>query len=820
MELNHLQMLLQQNCSLVTWSSIALLVLFGYWGAPFILWAIVLLTLAICAGLPQVALLVFAAILAIFALPPIRRLLISSTVMKIMKSILPPISDTERTALDAGVVWVEQDLFSGRPDFKKLRNEPYPKLSTEEQQFIDGPVEKLCAMIDDWKIWQTREIPAQVWDFIKKERFLGMIIPKEFGGLGFSALAHSAVIQKVCARSVPVGVTIMVPNSLGPAELLVHYGTQQQKEKLLPKLASGEEIPCFGLTEPNAGSDAGSIISAGTLFKGEDGQLKLKVNWNKRWITLAAVSTTIGLAFRVSDPEGLMGEAGADLGITCALIPAKTPGVVIGNRHDPLGVPFYNCPTHGKDVVVDVEECVVGGAKGIGIGWSMLMACLGAGRGISLPSQSGGGAKVAARASSAHGTVRKQFGMSIGKFEGIEEPMALIGGLSYMIEACRNFTCGAIDRGISPPVVTAIAKYQTTEAYRKIINGAMDIMGGSAISRGPRNILAHGYISTPIGITVEGANILTRTLIVFGQGALRAHPYAYQEIKSAEQGDLKGFDRAFWGHIGHVVRNTFRSVILSITRGFLAVGFSGGPLNAYYRKLAWCSASFAIMADIAMGALGGSLKVKEKLTGRYADILSWMYLNLAVMKKFEAGGSKKEDLPYVTYALEYGFCEIQHAFEGIFSNLKVPGLSWFFRGFIGRWARFNSFGTGPSDKVSHDLSVLMQTDCEQRERLHDGIYVPPASEEGLGKLEAAFKLAKNCEGLERKLKKAIRAKTLPKKPFRLILDEAVEKNVITADEKNNLEKVVNASWDAIQVNDFTDQEYKSYSTDAHSSGLN
>lgn len=763
-------------------------------------------------------LLIVAGVSLIFIIKPLRRLLISSFVMKGMKKVLPKISETERTALEAGVVWVEKDLFSGKPDFSKLKKEPYPELTQDEKDFLAGPTEKLCQMIDDWSVWQKREVPPEVWDFIKKEKFLGMIIPKEYGGLGFSALAHGAVVEKISSHSIPVGVTIMVPNSLGPAELLAHYGTQAQKDRLLPKLASGEEIPCFGLTEPNAGSDAGSISSTGVIFKGDDGKLKLRLNWNKRWITLAAISTTIGLAIRVKDPEGLVGDE-EDIGITCALVPASSKGVVVGHRHDPLGVPFYNCPTQGKDVVVDLDECVVGGQNGLGKGWGMLMDCLGAGRGISLPSQSAGGGKVAFMAASSHAVVRKQFGLSIGKFEGVEEPLAQIGGLTYMIEACRTFTAGAIDRGITPPVITAIAKLQTTEAYRKIIVSGMDIVGGAAISRGPRNTLAHGYIAAPISITVEGANILTRTLMIFGQGALRAHPYAYKEVKAAEEGNVKDFDNAFWSHIGHVIRNIFRSVFLSFTRGYLSVGFSGGPLNSHYRKLAWTSASFAIMADIAMGSLGGSLKVKEKLTGRYADILSWMYLNLAVIKKFEAAGSKKEDLPFALYALEYGNNEIQKSFEGIFDNLKVPGLTWLFKGVIGRWARFNSIGRGPSDDLGHKVCKAMLSDSEQRQRLTDGIFKPGADQLGLGKLEAAFKLSKLAEAAESKVKKAMKKKELPKKPIKDSLDEAVSKNIITADEKETIIRAEEARWDGIQVDDYDDQDYKSFSSKSYTTGL-
>lgn len=819
MDLNAiLSVFVENSCAFIVGSLVAMAI-FGYLGAPFFLWALAILTFTAAIGAGLIPLAALAVVLLIFVIKPLRRTLITSGVMRVMKGILPSISETERTALEAGVVWVEKDLFSGKPDFKKLRKEPYPELNAEEQAFLDGPVEEACKMANDWEIWQTREMPEELWSFIKREKFLGMIIPKKYGGLGFSALAHSAVIQKLSSRSVPLGVTVMVPNSLGPAELINHYGTDDQKNNLLPKLATGEELPCFGLTEPYAGSDAGAITSEGVVFKGEDGRLKIKINWNKRWITLAAVSTTIGLAFKVRDPENLLGEGKKDMGITCALIPASAPGVIKGHRHDPLGCPFYNCPTQGNDVVVDLEECVVGGQAGVGKGWGMLMECLGAGRGISLPSQSTGGTKHVFRAASAHSVVRKQFGLSIGKFEGVEEPLAKIGAYTYLLEAARTFTCGAIDRGISPPVVTAISKLRSTETFREAINGAMDVLGGAAISRGPRNTVAHGYISTPISITVEGANILTRTFMIFGQGALRAHPFAYQEVKAAEAGDLKAFDKYFWGHIGHIVRNSFRSIFLSWTRGFLAVGFSGGPLNSYYRKLAWTSASFAIMADIAMGSLGGSLKFKEKITGRYADILSWMYLNYAVMRKFEAEGSKKEDLPFVGYALEHGFQEIQRAFEGIFENLKVPGLTWLFKGIVGRWARFNSISTGPSDSTSHNVVKAMLQDSEQRNRLTSGVYVPPENEDGLGKLEWAFKLTLEAAAVEKKIKKAVRAKQLPKKRVKDLVDEAVSKSVISQEEKNLLAKAIAARWDAIQVDDFADEDFKNHSVKAYTTGL-
>jgi acyl-CoA dehydrogenase len=394
-------------------------------------------------------------------------------------------------------------------------------------------VERLCQSCSDWQIWQERDLPPEAWEILKKEKFFGMIIPKEYGGLGFSAMAHSEVIMKLASRSVPLCVTAMVPNSLGPAELIAHYGTDDQKQRLLPKLATGEEIPCFALTEPQAGSDAGAIQAYGTLFKGSDGRLKLKLYWKKRWITLAAISTIMGMAFRLRDPENFLGQ-GEDVGITCALVPTKTPGVVVGQRHDPLGVPFYNCPTEGNEVVVDAEEAIIGGVKNAGKGWKMLMESLAAGRGISLPAQSTGNGKFALRVTTNHSVIRKQFGMSIGEFRGIHEPLARIAGYTYILEAARVFTCGALDQGIKPPVITAMLKYCSTELMRKAVIDSMDVLGGQGISRGPRNAMATTYISAPIGITVEGANILTRTLIVFGQGALRAHPYAYQEVVTLE----------------------------------------------------------------------------------------------------------------------------------------------------------------------------------------------------------------------------------------------------------------------------------------------
>jgi acyl-CoA dehydrogenase len=802
---------LGQNLHLAIIGACVAILACGFYGAPIFLWSAVALLAMIGFQVPMVIVGVFVIIALVFNIRPMRRILVSRVVMKLMKSlnIIPQISETERTALVAGVVWAEGELFSGKPNFKKLMAEPYPNLTKEERAYIDGPVEKLCAMIDDWEVTKNRDLSPEVWTYIKKERFWGMIIPKEYGGLGFSALCHSEVILKIASRCTTAAISVMVPNSLGPAELLIHYGTEEQRKHYLPRLAIGEDVPCFALTEPGAGSDAGSITSSGVLFKGDDGKIYIKLNWNKRWITLAAISSVLGLAFKLRDPDNLLGR-GLDLGITCALIPTKTPGVVVGNRHDPLGIPFYNCPTQGHDVVVSIDQ-IVGGAGGAGKGWKMLMECLAAGRGVSLPAQSVGGVKLAMRVTSAHASIRKQFGIPIGKFEGIEIPLARIAGFGYLLEAFRRYTLGALDQGIKPPVVTAIAKYHSTELGRKVCNDSMDILGGAGISRGPRNLMAANYMASPVGITVEGANIMTRTLIIFGQGALRAHPYAFAEVESIEKNDLKGFDKAFWGHIGHIINNLFRSVLLSVTRGWLAPSPVGGSVGKYFRRLSWVSASFAIMADIAMGSLGGKLKMKEKITGRFADILSWMYIGTSILRRYLAEGSRREDLPFVHFTMNYAMFEIQRAFEGIFMNLEVPGLSWFFKGPIRWWGNLNALANEENDHNTHKIASLIMTDSEQRDRLTEGIFYPKVNTEALGRLEEAFKVVKRAENAEGKIRHAIKTKMLPKKKLPELIEEACVKKIISQDEKADLLRSEVLRNEAIQVDDFSPEEYFSHS---------
>ncbi|MTI89137.1 MAG: acyl-CoA dehydrogenase [Balneolaceae bacterium] len=797
------------------WASIGgavvVLLMLAYTGAPLWVWAVA--GYAGLAGLnaPGWIFIVYTVLVLIFNVKPLRRALLSSPIMKLLDALnfLPTISETEQTAIEAGTVWVEGELFSGKPDFKRILNEDYPNLTDKEQAFVDGPVEELCKMVSDWDVMVRKGFTEEAWDYMRKQKFFGLIIPEKYGGLDFSATAHSTIVAKLASRCGPLATTVMVPNSLGPAELLLHYGTDEQKNNYLPGLASGEEIPCFALTEPFAGSDAGSMRSDGEVFKGKDGELYLRLNWNKRYITLAAISTVLGLAFKLKDPEHLLGEE-TNLGITCALIPTDTEGVEVGKRHDPLGIPFYNCPTRGENVVVPISA-IIGGKEQAGNGWRMLMESLAVGRGISLPAQSVGGAKVATRAIGAYAAIREQFGLNIGKFEGIEEPMARIGGYTYLLEAARRYTTGGLDQGAKPAVVTAIAKYNFTELGREIVNDAMDIVGGAGISRGPRNIFSSTYQAMPIAITVEGANILTRTLMIFGQGAIRCHPYAYNEIDALMNKDVTSFDENFWKHIGHVVRNKTRAFLLSISRGWLAGSPVSGPSAKYFRKLAWTSASFAFFADIALGSYGGALKMKEKIGGRYADILSFMYLASATLKRFEAEGRQQEDRPYFDWAMEYSFYRIQDAFEGILREIKVPGLSWAFR-LIGVWSRLNPIGTKPTDKLGHQVARAMQTPGASRNRVTGGAFIPGDPKEALGRYEQAFDLTIEAQPVYKKLYKAKKSGNLPKAPYSELIESALEKGILTSPEADLIKKAEEARADAIQVDEFTLDEYMNETT--------
>lgn len=745
---------------------------------------------------------------ALFLIPPIRRNLITRWIVQAIQAmnVLPRISETERAAIEAGNVWVEGEFFTGKPDFDRILKEPYPEVSPELQAFLDGPVEQVCQMATDWEIYQRKDLPPEVWDYLKQERFFGMMIPQEYGGLGFSNLAYSAVMVKLASRSFTHVATVGVANSLGPAKLLLRYGTAEQKQYYLPRLARGEDIPCFALTEPTAGSDAASLISHGEVFRGADDQLYLRLNWRKRYITLGAIATLLGLAFRLRDPANLLGK-GEDVGITCVLVPTNTPGVVINKRHDPMGVPFYNSPTEGHDVILPIDQ-IIGGVEQAGQGWKMLMQTLAAGRGVSFPATCTGVAKLVTRVAGAHSVVRQQFGLSIGRFEGVEEPLARIGGFAYLMDAARLYTCGAVDRGEQPAVVSAIAKYNTTELSRQMINDGMDILGGSGICRGPRNLLANIYTATPISITVEGANILTRTLMIFGQGAIRCHPYVYQEIQALSQNDVAAFDRAFWGHMGSLVSNSIRTVTLSLTRGRLARSPVHGETAHYYRKLAWASATFALLTDVALLSFGGSLKRKEKLTGRFADVLSWLYVGAATLRRFEAEGRQSEDLPLVHWSMQYAFAQIQQAFEGIFSNLDVPILGILFRYPILTWWRLNPIGTPPSDRLGHHVAQILQKPGQQRDRLTAGIFIPSDPEQALGRIEHALELVHQAEPIARRIKTAKQAGQLPSSSPDQLIELAHQTGIITEAEKLLIQQAERDRIDAIQVDAFTFDDYQ------------
>ncbi len=755
-----------------------------------------------------VLILLIVAGVALFAVPFLRINIVSSLVLRIFRKLLPQISQTEQEALDAGTVWWEGALFSGKPDWNQLLAYPKPELTPEEKAFLNGPVEQLCAMLDEWHITHERhDLPPHVWQFIRENRFFSLIIPKEYGGLGFSALAHSEVVMKISSRSNTAAVTVMVPNSLGPAELLLHYGTEEQKDHYLPRLANGSEIPCFALTGPDAGSDAGSIPDTGIVCRGVfDGQpdvLGIRINWEKRYITLGPVATLLGLAFRLYDPDGLLGNE-KEIGITLALIPTSTLGIQIGRRHYPLNGVFQNGPNSGKDVFIPMDW-VIGGQDKVGQGWRMLMNSLSVGRSISLPATSVGAAKLSAWSSGAYGRVRVQFKLPIGYFEGVEEALARIAGNTYMMDAARVMTAGAVDLGEKPSVISAIVKYHLTERSRQIINDAMDIHGGKGICLGPSNYLARTYQQTPVGITVEGANILTRNMIIFGQGAIRAHPFTLREIDAAWDQDkkrgLRAFDEALTGHIVFTFRNAFHSLIY----GFSTRLVKDIPQNVthetvnYYRQLTRFSAAFALLTDIAMLKLGGALKRRERLSARLGDILSMMYLCSATLKRFEDDGRPAADLPLLHWSVQDALYRTQQSFHEFLLNFPVSRIT---RGLL----RFIIFPRGmrclpPADSLSHEVARLILAPGEVRDRLTAGIYLPEQDNEPLALLKKALACTIDCEPIEARLRQAVKDKAITAHEHEQI-NQALAQGIITSKEAASLEQMKTLRRRVIMVDDF------------------
>jgi len=743
-------------------------------------------------------------------IPAIRRKLISKPIFKWMQTALPEMSVTEQEAMEAGNTWWDAELFSGKPNWNILLDLPAAQLSTEEQTFIDGPVETLCAMLDDWDITHNRQdLPEKVWDYIKQQKFCGMIIPKHYGGLEFSHFAHSEVIMKISSRSSSAAVSVMVPNSLGPAKLLLSYGTQKQKDYYLPRLAIGQEIPCFALTGPDAGSDASAMPDTGIIcydkFEGKDGVLGIRLNWEKRYITLGPIATVIGLAFKLYDPDHLIGDK-ENIGITVALIPSNTSGITIGNRHFPLNSAFQNGPNWGKDVFIPLDW-IIGGVEQAGNGWKMLMESLATGRSVSLPALSAGAGKFTCRNTGAYARIRKQFNISLGEFEGVEEPLARIAGETYIINAARTVTAAALDQGQKPSVISAIMKYELTECMRRVINDGMDIQGGSGICLGPKNYLGRIYQVIPVCITVEGANILTRTMMIFGQGAVRCHPFIYQEIQALHQHDeVKGllqFDRLLFSHIGHIMHNKIASFWLGITYARFVKVPGDKNTRQYYRSVARLSTMFALAADYAIMTLTGSLKRKERISGYFADVLSNLYLCSASLKHFQDQGCPEDDLPLLHWACQHTLYKAQQSLLVIFPLLPFRPLVW--------GLRMVTFPLGisfsePEDKLIHQTASILLNDSESRDRLTHGIYINEIENDATGRIECAFKAVLAARPAERKIRQAQKAKQLPKGQGEVILNQAVDKKIISHEELQLLKEAERTRRLAIMVDDFTPDE--------------
>jgi acyl-CoA dehydrogenase len=723
-----------------------------------------------------------------------RRDFITKPIFAFARGVMPTMSDTEREALEAGDVWWDADLFSGNPDWSKLLAYPQAELTEEEKAFLNGPVDELCRMLDEWKIfWEWRDLPREVWDFIKREKFFGMIIPKEFGGLGFSPYAHSEVVRKLSSRSLTAAVTVMVPNSLGPGELLMRFGTREQQEKWLPRLASGRDIPCFGLTSPEAGSDAAAMVDTGIICKGNFEGVEvigLRLNWHKRYITLGPVATLLGLAFKAYDPDHLVGDQD-ELGITVALIPTHLPGVEIGHRHLPAMQVFQNGPNRGRDVFIPLDY-IIGGKERLGQGWKMLMTALAAGRGISLPSLSAAGTAYAARTTGAYARIREQFGISISRFEGVEEPLARIVGTAYLLDAARRLTCAALNAGHHPAVISGIMKLHATERMRIAIDDAMDIHGGKAVIDGPQNYLGNLHRAVPVGITVEGANILTRNLIVFGQGAIRAHPYLLEEMTALGEADrakgLDAFDKTLWKHVGHTFKTMFRAMGRSWTFGLFAPAPDAGDATRFYRQLSRYSSMFAICADMALLTLGGALKRKEMLSARFGDILSELYLLSAALKRWQDEGRHKEDFAALSWCMASGFRTIENRFAEILANLPNRFVAVILKLLV---QPFGASVLGPSDRIVHQCAALVLEPSAARDRITPDLAFVE-DDGGVARLEKAFRLVAATEDSARQM----RAARL-RDP-----NEAVKKGVITQSDADKLIAARAAVAAVIEVDDF------------------
>jgi acyl-CoA dehydrogenase len=766
--------------------------------------ALLFLETAVVGAPPLIGWMVWIALGILLWFRPVRRRVLTAPLLTWFRKVLPPMSETERVALEAGTVWWDKELFSGRPDMQALVDYPKPSLSDEEKAYLAGPVEELCKVLDDWQITaELNDLPPEAWALIKKHRMFSMIIPKQYGGLEFSALANSTVVMKIASRSLSAAVTVMVPNSLGPGELLMHFGTQAQRDHWLPGLARGDEIPCFALTSPWAGSDAGAIPDTGVVCKGmHEGKevIGLRVTWDKRYITLAPVATVLGLAIKVQDPDGLLGDK-KEMGITCVLLPANTPGVEIGARHLPLNASFMNGPTRGKDVFIPLDW-VIGGREQIGNGWKMLVYCLSAGRAISLPALGTSAGKVAARMTGAYARMRKQFRIPISKMEGVEEALTRIAALTYRMDAMRRLTAASIAQGEKPSVLSAILKYHCTEGMRQVVADAMDVHGGRGVIMGPMNYLARAYQGVPIAITVEGANILTRTLIIFGQGAIRCHPYLLKEMQAAGDADQErgaiAFDQALFAHVGFTISNAVRALVTGLTGAtFVSVPNTAQPADRYYRQLSRMSAAFTFVADVGLLLLGGEMKRREKLSGRYGDMLSHLYMLSCVLKHWEDSGRPNGDTPLLEWSAQDSLYRIQDALEGVLENFPSRPLAFLLRLVVlplGRPYR------RPSDRLGRHAAAVLTAPSKSRDRLTEHIYLPKDVRDPLGLVERAFELALKVEPIEAKLAK----QKLRFKPGNLerIVEKGLAKGFIDEAEAKLLREAHMVIARAIAVDEF------------------
>jgi len=742
---------------------------------------------------------------------PLRRALFAAPLLKLFKRVLPRISETEQVALDAGTVGFEGELFAGKPDWSKLLSQPKPQLSAEEQAFLDGPCEELCRMIDDWHIThEIADLPPEIWDYVKRKGFFAMIIPKRYGGLEFSALAHSMVLQKLSSISATLSSLVAVPNSLGPAELLLRYGSEEQKNHYLPRLADGREVPCFALTGPYAGSDATSIPDYGIVCRQTvDGRetLGIRLTFDKRYITLAPVATLVGLAFRMYDPEHLLGDK-EDLGITLALIPRETKGLEIGRRHLPLNIPFQNGPLRGKDVFVPIDT-LIGGPHMAGHGWRMLVECLSVGRGISLPSNATGFVRLAVAATGAYARIRKQFGLAVARFEGVEEALARIGGFAYATAALSRASAAAVDRGEKPAVASAIAKCHATDLGRIVVQDAMDVHGGKGIQLGPSNYLGRMWQGAPIPITVEGANIMTRSLMIFGQGAIRCHPWILKEMHAVNEPDrakaLHEFDAALFGHIGFGFSNAVRSFVLGLT--FAKFGKAPGDAytRRYYRKLNRYSAALALLADTAMGVLGGKLKFKEKISARLGDVLSYLYICSAMLKRYEDEGRPEVERPMLAWAFHESVWRMQMALDGVIRNFPVRPVAWLVHMLVFPFGRRE---VPPSDRLGRRVAALITAPNAARDALVRGMYLTPNANNPVGRMHALLPDVIAAEPVERKFLKAVKANNIRAHDYFEQLAEAAKQGAISETERAMLERLRRATAEFINVDDFDPEELR------------